>query len=219
MNYVFDIDDTLYLERDYVRSGFAAVSAWLSQNKNFEGFGEKAWSLFEAGVRGRIFDEVLSELGVLDVNLIQKLVQIYRNHMPDIKLEFDVYEFFEQVEKVRLFVITDGHSSGQWQKINALGISPYFSKIIVTDDLGKAYWKPSPKAFQLVQGDSSPKDYVYIADNPNKDFRAPAELGWHSSFRIRRKGSLHYEVKTPSDCIEVESLSQILKDQIVTQRR
>src|SRR5207302_9076607 len=28
---VFDIDDTLYLERDYVRSGFRAVGTWAEQ--------------------------------------------------------------------------------------------------------------------------------------------------------------------------------------------
>ena len=27
---VFDLDDTLYLERDFVRSGFAAVDRWVS---------------------------------------------------------------------------------------------------------------------------------------------------------------------------------------------
>ena len=31
----FDLDDTLYLERDFVRSGFAAVGAWLATERGY----------------------------------------------------------------------------------------------------------------------------------------------------------------------------------------
>ena len=60
----FDLDDTLYLERDFVRSGFAAVGAWLATERGVRGFEACAWRLFEAGRRGDIFDRVLPRLGV-----------------------------------------------------------------------------------------------------------------------------------------------------------
>jgi putative hydrolase of the HAD superfamily len=56
---VFDLDDTLYPERDFVLSGFQAVSGWLRLQGGVEGFYDRALATFERGVRGRIFDEVL----------------------------------------------------------------------------------------------------------------------------------------------------------------
>jgi len=46
MPIVLDLDDTLYLERDYVRSGFKAVDQWLRMHKSFNDFYEEAWRLF-----------------------------------------------------------------------------------------------------------------------------------------------------------------------------
>ncbi len=46
-------------------------------------------------------------------------------------------------------------------------------KIIVTDDYGKEYWKPSIRPFQMMLEyfNIKPEEAVYIGgDNPNKDF-------------------------------------------------
>jgi len=48
---VLDMDDTLFLERDYVLSGFAAVDAVVAKEHGLKGFSESAWRLFCAGVR------------------------------------------------------------------------------------------------------------------------------------------------------------------------
>ena len=61
---VLDIDDTLYLERDYVRSGFAAVGAWAQDELGVDGLGDRAWAAVEAGTRRTIFDEALAASGV-----------------------------------------------------------------------------------------------------------------------------------------------------------
>jgi len=104
-------------------------------------------------------------------------------------------------------IITDGYSSAQWEKIRALNLEQYVDKIIVTDDWGKEFWKPNPRAYILAQDKRTPKECVYIADNPLKDFEVPAKLGWAPSVRIRRKESLHYAIDTPESCIEVELLT------------
>ena len=46
---VFDVDDTLYLERDYVRSGFHAVATWAEETLDVTGVFDTAWGLFLAG--------------------------------------------------------------------------------------------------------------------------------------------------------------------------
>ena len=207
MLYVVDIDDTLYLERDYVRSGFCAVGRWLAENRNVKDFFERAWALFESGARGNVFDTVLEDLGIFDENLIRQLVNIYRAHYPDISLQDDAMEFLKKHKRDDLDIISDGYASAQWAKIRALNLEQYVGKIIVTDDWGKEFWKPNPRAYILAQGKRSPEECVYIADNPLKDFKVPARLGWAPSIRIRRQGSLHCAIDTPESCVEVELLT------------
>jgi putative hydrolase of the HAD superfamily len=79
------LDDTLFLERDYVFSGFAAVDAVVAKEHGLKGFSECAWRPFCAGVRGRIFNEALKEMGVeLQSASVAQLVAVYRSHSPRI---------------------------------------------------------------------------------------------------------------------------------------
>jgi len=205
-----DIDDTLYLERDYVASGFKAIGNWLLSNYGVTGFFASAWKYFLAGRRGDIFDQVLHDFKLNDKKLIARLVDIYRTHDPDIKLLPDAQSFLLNYAPKELAVISDGYSTAQWAKVRALDIEGLIGTIIITDDWGREYWKPHARAFEAVQQGYLPECCVYIADNPLKDFIAPAMLGWRPSIRVRRAGSIHYDLPTPDDCIEVKSLNDIL---------
>src|SRR5690625_4654592 len=84
---VFDMDDTLCLERDYVLSGFAAVGEHLQAYHGLKYFYETATAHFEQGHRGNIFNSALDELKFsYDAAFIQTLVRIYREHKPGIQL-------------------------------------------------------------------------------------------------------------------------------------
>ena len=206
---VLDLDDTLYLERDYVHSGFLAVDKWLQNKLSFESFFSEAWALFERGERRTIFNKVLEGRGIFDANLIKELVAVYRSHMPLIAMEPDAEEFLGSYRPEDLALITDGPALSQWAKIKALNIEQYVGTIIVTDDLGPDYVKPNPQAFKMIQGTLTGNDCIYIADNPIKDFIAPASLGWKRSVRVRRPGSLHYDIATPYDCLEIKSFFEL----------
>src|SRR6266436_3783313 len=87
---VFDLDDTLYLERDYVRSGFAAVGEWVRTQFGLTSFAERAWNLFQEGFRRNIFDLALEEISLpASSETIKKMVRVYRSHVPDIRLAED----------------------------------------------------------------------------------------------------------------------------------
>lgn len=204
-----DIDDTLILERDYVRSGFRAVGEWLLANHGASGFFEMAWEYFLAGRRNDIFNRVLQRIGLEDNNLVLKMVEVYRSHAPSIKLLPDAMSFFKNHTPADLGIISDGHSVSQWAKVRVLGLKAFAGSIIITNDWGREYWKPHPRAFEVAQQGYLPSNCVYIADNPLKDFLAPAKLGWFPSIRIRRAGSLYEDIATPGDCIEVTSLNDI----------
>lgn len=153
---------------------------------------------------------VLESRGLFEAGLVKELVDVYRSHTPLITLEQDAEEFLRNHHKEELALITDGPAVTQRSKIKALNIEKYVGTIIVTDDLGPDCGKPNPEAFKMVQGSLLGTACVYIADNPLKDFIAPASLGWMPSIRIRRAGSLHYDVPTSDDCIEAASLKEVI---------
>ncbi|MDH5378144.1 MAG: HAD family hydrolase [Gammaproteobacteria bacterium] len=185
---VFDVDDTLFPESSFVDSGFRAVSDFVRSEYAVDGFYEEAMLLFQQGSRGRIFNKVLEKLKILSDDLVRQLIDVYREHEPDIHLFKDARHILPLlVEKYNLAIITDGYFNVQRKKVKALKISHYFQKIIYTDEHGKHNWKPSEFAYLKVQNEffSEGKECVYIGDNPSKDFVSPNKLGWLSIQIVR----------------------------------
>jgi putative hydrolase of the HAD superfamily len=187
---VLDMDDTLFLERDYVHSGFAAVDAAVAKEHGVKGFSECAWRLFCAGVRGRIFDEALKEMGVeFQSANVARLVAVYRSHVPQIQLTNDSFRFLNAARRqgLRIALVSDGPFVAQEAKVRALKLETFISPIILTDAFGLDAWKPSSRGYLEVfeRLGGSHVNYIYIGDNPTKDFIAPNALGWRT-IRIRR---------------------------------
>jgi putative hydrolase of the HAD superfamily len=195
---VFDIDDTLYLERDYVRSGFEAAGRWAAKWIHIDDFAEQCWRKFNAGRRGSIFDEALRESGTQpNAELVSALVEIYRTHRPAITLAADAFDALNAISHAAcIAVISDGPVSSQSQKAEALGLSSFATPIVLTGVLGGEFRKPHPRAFQQIERCRPASVYVYIADNPLKDFAAPKQLGW-ITIRVRRPDGLHYTAENP----------------------
>ena len=196
---VFDMDDTLYFERDYVKSGFRAVAVAVAERSEVsqEDAFALLWGHFEAGTRGTTFNELLArypELG--EAFAIPDLVAIYREHMPTIDLlpEMERLMLELRTRHVPLGVITDGPYASQRAKADALALERYADAVILTDTWGEDFWKPHPKAFEEMSKSLgvSHEQLIYIGDNPSKDFHAPAQLGWQS-VRLRLSEQLRFE--------------------------
>jgi len=205
---VFDLDDTLFPEHQYVQSGFRAVSAYLREKEMVEQDVFPAmWSKFISGEHSLVFNSALEEYGIVPhKNLIDELVMMYRTHRPEISLYPDAHTALAYFHGRKLLaLLSDGYLQTQTAKLAALGIEHYFSAIVLTDQLGRNCWKPSPAGFeeiiQTLGGD--PTEYVYIGDNPNKDFAAPRQLGWQS-VRVRRPHGVYTEDIAPSDNFEAD---------------
>ena len=215
---VFDLDDTLFLERDYIRSGFEAVGLWVARWLHLSDFADRCWTEFNEGRRGNIFDLVLRQTDwVENPNLVAAMVAIYRTHMPSIELLPDARDALKELKgSCPIAVITDGPVTSQSRKVEALGIDFIASPIILTEVMGGQYRKPHPRAFEQIARDFSSRTYVYIADNPLKDFNAPSALKW-TTIRIRRRGSLHFDTENSAirpdyELPDCSSLFDILKD-------
>lgn len=173
---IFDLDDTLYSEKEYVRSGFNAIANEFPQIANIS---EKLWKVFENN--GKAIDEVLKEENIYSEENKNKCLNIYRNHKPDIHLYDGVREMLENIKQhnVKLGIITDGRPEGQRAKIEALNIKDLFDEIIITDELGGIeFRKPNKTAFvKMHELMNIPyEQMLYVGDNINKDFIAPEAL-------------------------------------------
>ena len=177
---VFDLDDTLYSEKEYVRSGFRAIADTLPQIKRME---EKLWQAFEQ--KKSAIDEVLTAEGMYTEELKQKCLSVYRYHQPDIHLYEGVKKMLLKLRQdgYKLGIITDGRLEGQRAKIKALGLDELVDHIIVTDELGGVeYRKPNKAAFVKMKEmlNVAFEEMCYLGDNINKDFIAPEMLGMKS---------------------------------------
>ena len=207
----FDLDDTLYPESAFVRSGFRVVSDYLERRGIVRRPLEPDFqAAFEAGVRGRIFDRVLEAAGVPPTpDLIRTLVDVYRSHRlpapygrgpdglvrPAIRLFDDADRALAHLrrEGLRLGLISDGPLEAQRLKVETLGLPDRLDAIVLTDQWGKDCWKPHPRAFQELARRLAvdPASCLYVADNPQKDFDGPAAAGWSPSVWIRRPDGLY----------------------------
>ena len=212
---VFDLDDTLYDEIDYCRSGFAVVADFVSklpQTLPAERIYSTLWKHFTAGNRKTTFNAALDELGIgYDDKLIRQLVSIYRNHRPQIALPQDSRDVLEQLsQKYTLALLTDGFLPAQELKVRALRIEEYFRRIVYTEQLGRESWKPSPVGFERLMRDLDAKaeTATYVADNEEKDFIAPNQLGF-STVQILRPARLHTSVSQQPEAAPKYVINQI----------
>lgn len=175
---VFDLDDTLFPERAFVRSGFDAVGNWVLGRTGKDGFAAQCRAMFEAGRRGDIFDRALMATG-LPADLAPQLVAVYRDHQPRISLYPDARLWLE-ARGGPFALITDGPERTQRNKIAALGLSRWFDLMIPTGQWVGNYAKPHPRAFELVQEHAHGRPCIYVADNATKDFVTPNRMGWRT---------------------------------------
>jgi putative hydrolase of the HAD superfamily len=199
---VFDLDDTLFPERDYAFSGLAAVAQAFPDE-----LGDPAASLpamcrlFDTEHRSRIFNQRLAERGrSADAKLIQQMIEAYRAHRPILRLHDDADRCLSRLRgRVKLGLITDGPAAVQRAKIEALCLEPRMDAVILTDELGAGMGKPHTMSFERIAESLAvaASRCIYVADNPAKDFLAPNRLGW-GTVRIVRSDGIYRDQHPPS---------------------
>lgn len=186
---IFDLDDTLYDELSFVKSGFLKVAEYV--NKTYGINTDFAYDIMryelETNGRGRVFDALLLEYKVYSKSAVRKCVSAYRGHYPEINLDPDAVRCFFRLKHFNKYIVTDGNKIVQRNKVKALGLFPVMKKIFITHEYGKRNAKPSAYCFNKIAQieKTSPENIVYIADNPQKDFINIKKLGFRT-IRIRQ---------------------------------
>ena len=181
--------------------GFRACERWLEQEHGHTGIVDEMTRLLDDGHMRALFDIVLrSRVPHSSEAMLEAFIDIYRWHEPEIGLYADAAHVLEHLEEAGepLGLITDGQHEVQASKVRALRLEPRFAHIIYTGALGgRAFSKPNPRAFELMEaalGQAGDR-FVYIGDNPAKDFVAPNTRGW-VSVQIHRPQRIHARAQT-----------------------
>ena len=184
----FDLDDTLYKEIDYLRSAYREITRYAmsragERGRMVAGMENGAYAemmrTYHSG--GNAFQRLNEVLG-LDIPTGDYL-RIYRTHHPDIRLGEDVVSVLDALKAQGhiLGLITDGRSLQQRNKIVALGLDRWIAHtdIVISEEFGSE--KPAEanyRHFMLRYPEC--RKFVYVGDNPQKDFIAPNRLGWQT---------------------------------------
>ena len=183
---VFDLDDTLYKEMDFLKSGYRKVAEMVEKRYGLEFLGVYD-QLLTWYYRGENAFACLNDKYGLN-NPIEDYLNIYRYHHPSLELAPDVIKTLTALKDygVLMGVISDGREETQNNKIEALGLSDWINSELVFINEEKKYFKPSRWSFDRMMLKCFEKYvdtdtiFYYVGDNPEKDFLAPNEMGWET---------------------------------------
>ncbi len=185
---VFDLDDTLYPELEFQKSGFDAIAKYLKEEHCPEITRSKIIDTYRRNPK-RCFQEIIKQYKIpVQAKL---LIELYKYHNPNIRLFPSVQNVLEKLRKkfmLKLGLISDYDYRTQQNKFAALGIQGLFDSVIFTDTIGAP--KPKSKAFQMTidelkcLGDS----IIYVGDNEQKDFIGARKNGFKTIKFTHPKG-------------------------------
>ena len=194
----FDLDDTLYKEVDYLKSAYREIAQYAAEHcfgcpDSPMILGMKVYRvMLEAYADGMNAFESLNEFLGLNIP-INDYLQIYREHKPHISLSDDVESTLNALKASGCIIglITDGRSLQQRNKIEALGLNRWIADedIVISEEFGSE--KPAFANYEyFMKRYPECMDFMYVGDNPKKDFIAPNALGW-TTICLKDGGSIH----------------------------
>lgn len=189
--FIFDLDDTLFQEIDYLKSAFLNISSKLSETSQYDIY-EEMLSRYKK--KQNVFAWVLSQYRQSSPHLnLEWLLKEYREHRPTIQLSESTDNFLKRVKHLKISsgLITDGRSITQRNKLKALGIDNYFKDIIISEEFGTE--KPDEKNF-LFRKKYPEGDFYFFGDNTFKDFIVPKKLGWQTICLKNMGNHIHDQV-------------------------
>jgi putative hydrolase of the HAD superfamily len=223
----FDLDNTLWDFQANAREAFRTIFTDLGlfgRIPDFDRFmtvyeqcNDYLWTEYRRGkvkkdtLRSERMVMTFREMGIDDRELALKVGEIYVHTAPKMTNLFEgVQETLAALsEKYRLYLLTNGFTEIQVQKINNTGLKPYFSKLFMAEMVG--FQKPDRRFFEYavksVHGHKS--ECLMIGDDPEADIRGASQSGIDQVFFNPAGKSCPvtptYEIK------EIRELLQILE--------
>jgi len=181
---VFDLDDTLYNEIEYLKSAYRHIASLIDSENSLPLYRE----MFAMYRNNENVFAYLSETYNVEK---EYLINVYRNHIPELQLFEGIGELIKAIieKQGKLAIITDGRVKTQMAKIEALGIKDFFSKIVISEAVGSE--KPAALNYKSVEAALPANKYYYIGDNVKKDFVTANAIGWQTIGLIDNGLNIH----------------------------
>ncbi len=178
---IFDLDDTLYDESEFVEGGYRAVASYYARHRGLpeERVFIEMMETFKTERREKVFEMVLARF-LNSSDSIKEMVDVYRRHTPTIRLLPGYEELLRRLHsEYHLGIITDGLPEVQKLKVEALRLEETMDKVVYTWEYGPELQKPHPFGFQLMLDSLGidPVEALFIGDNPRKDCRGAHNAG------------------------------------------
>lgn len=176
---VFDLDDTLCKEIDFLHSAYREIADRLIRDRGLET--DPYPQMLELRSQGADVFGTIDRIYGLGIPLAEYLAR-YRSHRPRIALSPETRATLEALRSRRCTIglITDGRSVTQRNKIAALGLDAFVAPddIVVSEEFGSE--KPCEANYAHFVRRYPDATFAYVGDNPRKDFLAPNRLGWRT---------------------------------------
>lgn len=172
---VFDLDDTIYSQKNYDTPALLSVSRFIQKKTNLKSLDifntlRKLKKIRRGKPPKFLFNIFFKNIKIKYKNyIIDKCVRLFQSYKcKELKKSKSLKFIIKNLYKKKiLFLVTNGNVKRQNNKIKYLGIRKYFKKIFILDGMKKET-KPSINNVQsLVKFISIYKDFksVYIGDN------------------------------------------------------
>ncbi len=178
---VFDLDDTLYPEHKFVASGYRAVAHHVASRYGGpeDVVFARMMAVFRSCGRDKVLDTVVEEFTDFSAP-VSELVEVYRNHKPEIRLPSGYCELLGRLRREsRLGILTDGLPEVQKRKIGALGLQELVDAVVYTWEYGREFEKPHVFGFGKILAalGAGTRCSVFIGDSVQKDGRGALDAG------------------------------------------
>ncbi len=179
----FDLDSTLYNNRQYYLGAFKEVSHYLTKKYGIEErvIYQRLWKLWKNKTSSYkfLFNDLLASFKINDRRAINEVVKIFNGYAKEMKPYPDVIPVLKKLKErgYLLGIITDGNVRRQKRKIKLLGLAKFFKIVLYTKEI---IAKPSPQPFLKARqlSKTKPETICYIGDNPEIDFAGAKRAGF-----------------------------------------
>lgn len=179
---VFDIDDTLHKEIEYLKAAYRLISKELWGDVWYEHYTQML-SDYHAGEN--VFEKICKQSA--DVELAG-LLNMYRFGVHELTLDDEVAEVLSALKAkgVILGIVSDGRQVTQMNKVEALGLTRWIDVDCIVINSDSKLFKPNPSGYERLLAAIRAKygdeqfEYSYVGDNLKKDFIWPNANGWNT---------------------------------------
>lgn len=218
----FDLDDTLFRERDFCRSGFKYLcdrdkyrvlqGPDYPSREELDSLSARMDAELTAGRNPFVpFEDFFRPLAEQQNQKWDFAVHLlaYRSHLPaHLTLDPEIKSTLDTLSErgIKMALITDGRSNTQRRKIEALGLDRYIPEemILISEETGFEKLHSKEMFATVVRHYPEAKEFFYVGNNPEKDFYHPNLMGWTTVNVPPHPDDVHPDAMPPSQLHEAK---------------